>query len=295
MKTNIGLVEYARNQIGNPYWFGTFGQVASEELWRYKAKQYPKYYSDKRHSTMKRRGDIGRMVHDCSGLIKGYLMDGSYKADLDYSADSFFDKSSKKGEIKTIPEVVGLGVWRKGHIGIYIGNGKVIEAKGFDYGVVESELKKRDFTHWLYIPEISYEAEEELVIEKPSETVKPNISDTYYIVKKGDTLSGIAKKYGTDVRTLQSLNNIANPNLIYPGNKIYLPQDSSETPETFTGIVNTNKDPLNVRVGAGTSYRVIKQLPKGSSVELYKKEYSGWYRLADKSGYVSKNFIIEAE
>ena len=42
----------------------------------------------------------------------------------------------------------------------------------------------------------------------------------YYTVKKGDTLSAIAKKYGTTVNQLVSWNNIKNPNLIYVGQKL---------------------------------------------------------------------------
>ena len=38
-----------------------------------------------------------------------------------------------------------------------------------------------------------------------------------YTVKKGDTLSGIAKKYGTTVNKLVLLNGIKNPNKIYAG------------------------------------------------------------------------------
>lgn len=43
-----------------------------------------------------------------------------------------------------------------------------------------------------------------------------------YTVKKGDTLSGIAKKYGTTYQTLAKKNNIKNPNLIYVGQKIII-------------------------------------------------------------------------
>lgn len=43
---------------------------------------------------------------------------------------------------------------------------------------------------------------------------------TYYTVKKGDTLSGIAAKYGTTWQRLQKINGIKNANLIYPGQKI---------------------------------------------------------------------------
>lgn len=42
----------------------------------------------------------------------------------------------------------------------------------------------------------------------------------YYIVKKGDTLSGIAKQYQTSVSAIVKLNKIANPNKIYVGQKI---------------------------------------------------------------------------
>ena len=38
-----------------------------------------------------------------------------------------------------------------------------------------------------------------------------------YTVKSGDTLSGIASKYGTDYKTLAAKNGITNPNVIYPG------------------------------------------------------------------------------
>lgn len=43
---------------------------------------------------------------------------------------------------------------------------------------------------------------------------------TYYTVVSGDNLTKIANKYGTTVNQLVSWNNIANPNLIYPGQKL---------------------------------------------------------------------------
>ena len=44
-------------------------------------------------------------------------------------------------------------------------------------------------------------------------------SAVYYTVKKGDTLSKIASKYGTTVSQIVKWNNISNPNLIYIGQK----------------------------------------------------------------------------
>lgn len=45
-------------------------------------------------------------------------------------------------------------------------------------------------------------------------------SSVYYTVKSGDTLSGIASKYGTSYMKLAQMNNISNPNKIYVGQKI---------------------------------------------------------------------------
>jgi lysozyme len=50
--------------------------------------------------------------------------------------------------------------------------------------------------------------------------VPAGFNQNYYIVKKGDTLSDIAKKYRTTVQKLVKLNNIKNPDLIYVGQKL---------------------------------------------------------------------------
>lgn len=53
-------------------------------------------------------------------------------------------------------------------------------------------------------------------------------NDIVYIVKSGDTLSGIAAKYGTTYQKLAAYNNISNPNLIAVGQKILIPGKASE-------------------------------------------------------------------
>ena len=67
MKTGTSLAEYAIAQLGRPYWWGCFGQMADGALYAQKKKQYPGYYT---------AGDFasqyGQKVHDCVGLIKGY-------------------------------------------------------------------------------------------------------------------------------------------------------------------------------------------------------------------------------
>lgn len=54
-------------------------------------------------------------------------------------------------------------------------------------------------------------------------------SEVVYTVQKGDTLSGIATKYGTTYQKIAAYNGIANPNLIHPGQKIKIPAASGTT------------------------------------------------------------------
>ena len=44
-----------------------------------------------------------------------------------------------------------------------------------------------------------------------------------YVVQKGDTIYKIAQKYGVDWRTWAGYNHLGNPDLIYPGERIFIP------------------------------------------------------------------------
>ena len=60
-----------------------------------------------------------------------------------------------------------------------------------------------------------------------------------YIVKRGDTLSQIALKYGTTVSEIARLNSIANVNLIYPGQVLQIVTNSNEQTNS-SDITNAN-------------------------------------------------------
>lgn len=161
-KTNIALVEWAKSKIGCPYWYGTFGQKATADLLNQKIKQYPSYYTTSRVNRCK--GQYGKEVFDCVGLIKGYVWYNEskkklvYNSSQDLSADTMLSKAKEKGTIKTIPELPGILVHMSGHIGVYIGNGEVIEATvgSSEYVVKKSKLAGRSWTSWLKCPFIEY-------------------------------------------------------------------------------------------------------------------------------------------
>lgn len=54
-------------------------------------------------------------------------------------------------------------------------------------------------------------------------------TETIYTVKRGDTLSGIAAKYGTTYQELAAYNGISNPNIISMGQKIKIPGTGAVT------------------------------------------------------------------
>ena len=127
------------------------------------------------------------------------------------------------------------------------------------------------------------------VDQEPEEEVKPepvDDSDTVYKVKKGDTLSKIAKANKTSVAELVRINGIKDPDKIYIGQKIYLPQKvviELKTDDEFVlGKVNTVSLPLNVR--KTPNGKIIRTLPKGSTVSI-KKGFEAWGELKD-GGFV---------
>lgn len=179
-KTAKGLVEYAKAQIGKPYWYGSFGQAASREFYEQKKGQYPNQYTWEYDGTTKK-------VHDCVGLVKGYLWCDSpedttpvYNSAQDLSANGMRSACKTKGEMNTMPEIPGLLVFFNGHVGVYIGNGEVVEARSRRYGVYKSKLVDRPWTSWGYCPYIVYETPKKEEA-KPAGTITMNLP----VLKKG--------------------------------------------------------------------------------------------------------------
>ncbi|MBO5000413.1 MAG: hypothetical protein J6C58_06220 [Bacteroidaceae bacterium] len=168
-KNNLDLVkwsEFAADK-GWGYVWGTYGTVLSPDFLESKIIQYPDEVGGKEDFI--RENWLGKRTADCVGLIKGYSWyDTASQMTIlvsngmpDIGADTMYENATEKGTIDTIPEIPGLAVWKEGHIGVYIGDGKVVEAYGTTSGVIRSELANGGWTHWLKIPYISYIEQEE--------------------------------------------------------------------------------------------------------------------------------------
>lgn len=165
--TLVGFCERALRE-GTRYWYGTYGQKCTKALYLSKRRQYPAHYGESRTERYRKDVAAGLRCVDCVGLVKGALWTaGGTRSPVyasfgcpDRSADGLFeycqDKGMKTGPVRELPEVPGLLLHKSGHVGVYVGGGYLIEAQGFDAGVVRSKVAKRSFTRYAYLPFIRY-------------------------------------------------------------------------------------------------------------------------------------------
>lgn len=280
--TNKQLVEYAKGQIGRPYWFGCFGQKATSSLLNAKHKQYPSYYTADDF-----KNQYGQKVHDCGGLIKGAIFcDGAidavpkYLSKYDVDSDTMLKQCSESGSIGSIPEIEGVLVFKKGHVGVYIGDGKVVEARGHNYGVIESNIKDMPWTNWGKHKDIEY------IVENKAETVVPTEKTTNYTVNAGDTLSGICGRYGVNMDDVVRWNNISNPNIILVGQVLSL---VGEANKVVTLTVNANG---GLRLRETPNGTIILVIPNGAIVEKIGAD-GNWCKVNynGKTGYCYSDYL----
>ena len=220
-KTNSGLVKYAIAQLGLPYWYGTFGQTATASLYTSKQRQYPSYYK----SWSDFPTQYGQRVHDCVGLVKGYMWSTSstatpkYNIVQDKSASGMYSASSLKGAISGFPAHPGQLVYKSSkkddpkkihHVGVYIGSGYVVEAKGHEYGVVKTKFDGAGWTHWSQCPYITDDSSEAKIYRKDKEGSYRTTGNVYIRegAGTGRKALGVLPK-GTDVSCSGCFNRVS--------------------------------------------------------------------------------------
>ena len=172
------------------YAWGMFGQAITKARVEAKAKQYPSWYTaDKISRIFAPLYDKGYLGYDCVGLVKGVLWEGNYASNgvPDISADAMIGRcKSVSTDFSSI--AVGEFVWLKGHCGIYIGEGKVVESTpAWSNGVQITNLSARNWTKHGKLPYIEYGKEE----------VKNTVTIELSVLRKGSK--------GEEVKTLQRL------------------------------------------------------------------------------------------
>lgn len=162
MITNLDLVAWARklHDQGAVYWYGTVAQKCAKDLLQQKAKQYPNHYGPERMARYESDIKNGLVAADCVGLIKSAFWTDCGQHAMKYKSGNMPDTNANglinlctlRGSMKDLPELPGLIMWKDGHVGVYAGNGKVIEARGFKYGIPETNVKDRGWLKWGKLP-----------------------------------------------------------------------------------------------------------------------------------------------
>ena len=192
-----------------------------------------------------------------NGRFAEIIGKGKVEFQLVCNAENFIEKAKNYGlQVVNYPTLGGIMVWQKGSLSSRDGAGHV--------AIVE----RIDSANQIYTSESSYGGSAFYNATRTNNNgrwgmgsayafrgciVNPAIGDIHYVepsklttytVQAGDTLSGIASKYGTTYQELARINNIANPNVIYPGQVIKINGGTVEktytvkSGDTLSGIAN---------------------------------------------------------
>ena len=218
----------------------------------------------------------------------------------------------------------GILLFSPGHVGVYVGGGYAVEARGFNYGVVKTKVSERKWTDWAYLPEslLQYDG----AVVKDEEYVKDETTTKTY--KLGDRLLKKTSPLmsGNDVKELQ-----ANLNALGYNCGTVDGQFGTKTEEavkkfqkangltvdgqygakshaamvaalekkhsgTTTSVPNGKTvtitgNSVNIRKGPGTSYGILKAVNKGTQFE--KVDASGWVCIKYNNAicWVSGNYV----
>ncbi len=151
---NAELAKFCIEKVGVPYVMGTNGKVLTQAAYSDLTRRNPGgWFVAARLPKVK--AWVGQVTTDCHGLVEWFVREQTGQV-YDTTADAAYNAATVKGAIETIPEMPGVCVRYKGHVGVYIGGGYVVEARGFDYGVCITKLLARTWTHWYKHPKITY-------------------------------------------------------------------------------------------------------------------------------------------
>lgn len=156
------------------YIYGAKGELCSSAHIEDLIAQSPAYFSDAQKKAAA-RAKAGSYCADCSGFVcicSGYSQYGSYA--LFDIAEKKYPLVKENGKVIADGKFIPLGaiLWKPGHVGIYVGNQVVIEARSELVDVETNPIGSRDFTYCLFLPGIEY-------TENPNDTAVVNVDSSY--------------------------------------------------------------------------------------------------------------------
>ena len=200
------------SRVGNPYLMGGTGQFCTVAYRKARAAQYPGSAAKIKANCPRMRGaansckgcryydetaGTGKRAYDCAQLTR-WCMD-AIGVKLVSGATSQWNKTAwaEKGAIASMPREKMCLVFRQdgakvmGHVGVYLGDGTVVHAKGHDFGVVREGLEEYGRVTHYGIPQGLYEAPEE------GQTDAQGSEDTHHLAISREKLEALHETLAT--------------------------------------------------------------------------------------------------
>lgn len=181
----------------------------------------------------------------------------------DYLNRMFDDELRQKyalwyAQYASMPAKSGMGIWQ------YRDNGRVDGIRGD----VDMDIAYRDYAR--VISTSGRNKLEKIESTPDSATTEPN-DVIRYTVRRGDTLSSIARKHGTTYQRLAAYNHIANPDSIYPGEVIEIPHGENTSSIRYYQV----KPGDTLSEIARAHHTTVKELQRLNKIEDPDRIYAG--------------------
>lgn len=294
------LCAYALAAVGGGYVYGASGQTCSLAVRQSCAAANP---SQKENILGICQKWDGKPVWDCSGIFRG-----AWRALWQYrsgGATTIYNTwCAEKGEIGTMPDIAGVLVFRgtdaaKQHVGLYVGGGMVVDARGSSQGVLHGPLSGYPWTHWAVADDVDMAS----ALPSPGETpalwhgsVKTRTGGGISLWRnsaKKTALLKVAEGAAVDVLADADERGFAQARVglvCGMADLQYIVPEDGEAPEQTTyaaTVVGVSKG-LNLRTSPDMGTNTLLLIPPGRTVEVFPRMASGafaYVTYAGKTGY----------
>lgn len=201
---------------------------------------------------------------DCSGLIYSYC--GGERV-------AMIETCTEQGSVSAgVPNIHGLGLWRPGHVGVYVGNGYEVDARGDDYGVCYEKMSSSylGWTYWFKLAAVSY-------VENGWE----EFNGDYYYYENGEYITDTSRTIGGTTYYFDDA-----------GRSSETPSDTSST-SSSTGSTSSSTGSSSSDSSSATSAPTTYQL--GSSGDEVTKIQMRLKELGYFDGEIDGNFGTATE
>lgn len=260
----LGVYHFARPDLGNTgeaeaQWFvsqikGYIGEAVLVLDWEVQTwkTDWAKAFLDKVYALTK----VKPMIYMSASVVNGNNWSAVIKGDYGLWIAGYPPKYNVPNPPEPTPSEMpyGIGGWPFWAIWQYTSSA----------GKMDKDITAMDATAWKKYAKVegSTPAPTPTPTPAPAPTPAPTPAPKDYVkytVKKGDTLSGIAARYGTTYQKIAADNGIKNPNLIYPGQvlKIYTKNSGGTKPTYKTYTVKKGDTLSAIAARYGTTYQKI--------------------------------------